>query len=148
MSDNIFKELREDHNLQRELIESLTSTSGDTNTRKELFRKLKNELEDHAKAEERHFYSPLMSHELTIEMARHSVAEHKELDDIIEDLDKTEFDSSAWLKKAKHLEHRLIHHLKEEEREVFPLAGKALNELDKARLASKYNKEMESYRVQ
>ncbi len=43
-----------------------------------------------------------------------------------------------FLVTARELEHRLLHHLEEEEREVFQLAGKALDETDKAELADAY----------
>lgn len=147
MSENIFKSLREDHEVQRALVGNLINTSGNSRTRRELFRKLKEELSNHEKAEERFFYRPLICDDLTIEMARHSIAEHKELDDLVEELETIKFDSSAWLKKAKELEHRLHHHLEEEEKEIFPLAGKALSGEKKGVLAKNYNKEMHRSRM-
>lgn len=105
-----------------------------------LFKILKHELEIHADAEERFFYVPLIQKDLTQEKARHSVAEHHEMDELVEQLEDTEMDASNWLKIAKDLEHQLIHHLDEEEQEVFQMAGKALTENQKTSLASDYNK--------
>lgn len=138
----IFEALRADHDVQRGLVASLLETSGDSASRRRLFDKLKAELAAHAAAEERHFYVPLMQDDLTIEKARHSVAEHHELDELVEALESTDMSSAGWLATARKLEHRVLHHLEEEEREVFQLAGKALDATQKKKLATAYLDEM------
>lgn len=139
---NIFEALRHDHDKQRELVDALIQTHGDTQQRHKLMDELKTELEDHAKFEERYFYNPLMFDDLTHEKARHSVAEHHEIDELIEQLEDTAMSSSAWLVAAKKLHHLVHHHLSEEEHEVFQLAGKALTEGQKESLAKQYNDAM------
>jgi len=139
---NIFEALRHDHDKQRELVDALIQTHGDTQQRHKLMDELKTELENHAKFEERYFYNPLMFDDLTHEKARHSVAEHHEIDELIEQLEDTEMSSSAWLVTAKKLHHLVHHHLSEEEHEVFQLAGKALTEGQKESLAKRYNDAM------
>lgn len=136
----IFEALRQEHEIQRDLIDKLIKTEGKTEERRKIFATLKHELEIHADAEERFFYIPLIEKDLTQEKARHSVAEHHEMDELVEDLEDTEMDASNWLKIAKDLEHQLIHHLDEEEHEVFQMAGKVLTEKQKTDLASQYNK--------
>jgi hemerythrin superfamily protein len=135
---NIFDELRADHDTQRDLVARLIETTGDSDERAELFERLSNALEAHAAAEERYFYVPLMEEDLTQDKARHSVAEHKELDDFVEKLEEYDRTAPAWLETARDLEHRLTHHLDEEEQEVFQVAGKALTEAQKTELASEY----------
>ncbi|CAM2894010.1 hemerythrin domain-containing protein [Pseudoalteromonas distincta] len=139
---NIFEALRHDHNKQRKLVDALIQTHGDTEQRHTLMDELKTELKEHAKFEERYFYNPLMFDDLTHEKARHSVAEHHEIDELIEQLEDTEMSSSAWLVAAKKLNHLVHHHLSEEEHEVFQLAGKALTEGQKESLAKQYNDAM------
>ena len=139
---NIFEALRHDHDKQRELVDALIQTHGDTEQRHELMDELKTELEQHAKFEERYFYNPLMFDDLTHEKARHSVAEHHEIDELIEQLEETDRSSPAWLVAAKKLHHLVHHHLDEEEHEVFQLAGKALTEGQKESLAEHYNDAM------
>ena len=143
----IFESLRSDHETQRTLVDLLTKTQGDSDGRNELFARLKRELEAHAGAEERYFYVPLMEHDLTQEKARHSVAEHKELDDLVEQLEEYDMSGSQWLPTAEKLAHLLTHHLDEEEQEVFQLAGKALSEDEKASLAGEYEADMERRRA-
>lgn len=138
----IFEALRTDHETQRTLVELLVQTHGDSDGRAELWTRLKRELEAHAAAEERFFYVPLMEHDLTQDKARHSVSEHKEIDDFVEQLDRYDMSAPQWLQTAKELEHRLIHHLDEEEHEVFQLAGKALTASEKDDLATQYEGDM------
>lgn len=135
---NIFEELRKDHEIQRDLIARLVETTGDSEERATVFDQLASALEAHAAAEERYFYVPLMESDLTQDKARHSVAEHKELDDFVESLEEYDRTAPAWLETARDLEHRLTHHLDEEEQEVFQLAGKALTDAQKTDLASEY----------
>ncbi len=139
---NIFEALRHDHDKQRSLVDALIETHGDSPKRQSLMDDLKTELEEHAKFEERFFYNPLMCDDLTQEKARHSVAEHHDIDELIEELEQTDMSSSAWLVTAKKLHHIVHHHLEEEEQEVFQLAGKALTEHQKQTLADKYNNAM------
>ena len=143
---NIFNALREDHDTQRILIDSLVTTEGDSNARELLFQQIKVELQAHAVAEERHFYAPLMGHDLTQEKSRHSIAEHHKIDKSIDKLESTDYSSPAWLVEAKQLQHLIHHHLKEEEHEVFQLGGKALKANEKQSLANDYIQEMKEQR--
>lgn len=140
----IFDALRADHDIQRALLTELLETEGDSATRARLFETLSLEMAAHAAAEERHFYAPLMASDLTLEKARHSIAEHHELDELVAKLETTDRSSPGWLASAKQLDERLRHHLKEEEREVFQLAGKALSDDQKSALADSYRDEMTS----
>lgn len=56
----IFEALRQEHEIQRDLIDKLIKTEGKTEERKKIFEDLKHELKIHEDAEERHFYIPLM----------------------------------------------------------------------------------------
>lgn len=68
------------------------------------------------------------------------------MDELVEQMEDVEMDASNWLKLAKDLEHQLIHHLEEEEHEVFQMAGKVLTEKQKTSLATDYNKEIRKNR--
>lgn len=139
---NIFEALREDHDKQRALVDALIETQGDSAERDTLFTALKTELKAHAAAEERFFYNPLMKDDFTQEKSRHSVAEHHEIDESIEKLEETDYSSPGWLMAAKNLHHLVHHHLKEEEHEVFQMAGKVLSDAQKTALATEYHQTM------
>ena len=53
-------------------------------------------------------------------------------------MEETDYDSPAWLKYAKDLKHKVEHHLEDEERTIFQLAGKVLSEKDKTGLGEEY----------
>ncbi|MDW3218981.1 MAG: hemerythrin domain-containing protein [Acidimicrobiales bacterium] len=144
---NIFESLRADHDIQRDLIDELVATTGDSPDRHELFERLTRELTAHADQEERHFYVPLIRADLTQEKARHSVAEHHELDELVEKLETYEWASSQWLTTAEQLRHQLVHHLDEEEQEVFQLAGKVLTDDEKVDLGEQYRNAMTAARA-
>ena len=143
---NIFEALRKDHDIQRSLLDELIDTEGNSQRRDVIFKALKYELAIHADAEERHFYIPLIKNDKTQDKARHGIAEHHEIDELIEKLEKTEYASSAWLKIAKDLREKVEHHLEEEEHAVFQMAGKVLSEGQKNSLAKDYNGYMQEKR--
>ncbi|RUR32079.1 hemerythrin domain-containing protein [Vreelandella andesensis] len=142
----IFEALRKDHDIQRDLLSRLVETQGDSEERNTLYQQVRAELNYHANAEERALYIPMMNIDLTQEKARHSVAEHHEIDEMLELLDDTEYSATNWLTHAKQLQHLVTHHLDEEEHEVFQLAGRGLKEQQKSSLAEQYLSEMKRQR--
>ena len=140
---NIFEELKTDHKTQRSLANTLLRTEGETEERKSIYEKLRDQLKLHAKSEERFFYKPLMEFDMSQEKARHSVAEHHDIDEMIEKLDSTEMSSPAWMTYFRQLRELVIHHLDEEENEVFQIAGRVLSNVQKEKLGSDYRKMMD-----
>jgi len=135
---NIFEALRENHDLQRDLAAQILNTSGASDQRNNLFENYKSVLTAHATAEERHFYIPIMDSDSGVEAARHAIAEHHEIDELIEELEETDPSSPAWLAVAKKLTEKVEHHLDEEEQIFFQMAGKILNEKQKTALVEPY----------
>ncbi|PHN45163.1 hemerythrin domain-containing protein [Pseudomonas amygdali] len=140
---NIFEALRESHDRQRGYADALIQTSGDSVEREKAYIQLKDELQAHETAEERFFYIPLMAHDNGVDLSRHAISEHHEMDEMMEELDETEMSSPAWLATAKKLSEKVHHHLKEEEQKFFQMAGKLLDEKQKESLAGEYVKEYE-----
>jgi hypothetical protein len=141
---NIFEALRESHDRQRTYADALIQTSGDTPERVEAYKQLKSELQAHETAEERHFYIPLMEFDNGVDLSRHAISEHHEMDEMMEALDETEMSSPAWLATAKKLAEKVHHHLKEEEQKFFQQAGKLLDDQQKETLAGQYLKEFKA----
>ncbi|ELB2851296.1 hemerythrin domain-containing protein [Vibrio alginolyticus] len=141
---NIFDVLKESHEKQRLLLDALMETSGDSPAREEFYHNLKEELKQHAAAEERFFYAPLIDSDKTIDLTRHGIAEHHEIDKVIVQLDATDMSSPAWLNLMKTLRHKVLHHLEEEEQRFFQLAGKVMTDKQKMKLADGYVEEMAS----
>lgn len=138
MALNIFEALRESHERQRVLYRQLVETSGDTLERHELFEQLRTELLAHELAEERHFYLPLMELDAGVDLSRHAIAEHHELDELVEALEDADPATPTWLPLAKKLAEKVEHHLQEEEHKFFQMAGKLLTDKQKMQLAKAY----------
>lgn len=144
---NIFEALRLSHDTQRTLATQILATEGSTPERTELFKQLKHELAAHAAAEERCFYAPLIAFDATMAQARHGMAEHHEMDELVDELNKIDTSSSGWLPHFRKLRDKVFHHLEDEEHAIFQLAGKVLKESDKKALAKDYEEEFARFRL-
>ena len=144
---NIFEALRESHEQQRSLSQQLIQTSGHTEEREQLFKQLKNELYAHSVAEDRYLYIPLMFNDVGLDITRHALAEHHEMDELVEKLEETDMSNPGWLAIAKQLSEKVHHHLKEEEHKFFQQAGKILDEEEKEKLGKKYLTEYHKYKT-
>lgn len=123
----IFEKLKSDHNRHRDLLEQISGTIGDSNERKQMFEDLRKELQAHAAAEEESLYATMLADPELRDDARHSVSEHKEIDDFLGELIETDMSSPAWLTKFKQMRARYLHHIDEEEQDMFPKAAKKLD---------------------
>lgn len=139
---NIYDELRASHANQRRLCSSMVRTRA-TNPakRKMLLRELRIELAAHAAAEERYLYVPILMYDMGLNSARHALAEHHEMDELVEDLQALDPAGEAWGTKAGELVRKVRHHLKEEETKFFQVSGKLLTPAQKVRLAEQYRKD-------
>ena len=124
---NIYDRLKKDHEKQRELCETLKNTHSGSQNRANLWEELKVELEAHASAEEQVFYSALMKKPEGTEESRHSVHEHQEMTKLITELDAMDQSTDVWEKKFKKLAHDVVHHVDEEEADIFPVARKCID---------------------
>lgn len=138
----IYDELRASHAKQRRLCNSMVRTLARNAAKREaLFRELRIELAAHAAAEERYLYVPILMFDLGLDSARHALAEHHQLDELVEDLQALDAAGEAWGTKAGELAHKVRHHLKEEETRFFQVSGKLLSATQKLRLAAQYRKD-------
>lgn len=139
---DLYDELRASHEIQRSLCRSLTSAKA-PEVRRATLRELDIELAAHAAAEERFLYAPMLMDDAGLSASRHALAEHHEMEELVEQLHACDPESPAWLETAKALTHEVRHHLKEEERKFFQLSGKILGDREKATLAGRYRRDYE-----
>ena len=129
-AEGIFARLKEDHDRHRELLDKMAQTSGESDERAALLEEFTKEVKSHAAAEEQALYSTMLRKPPTTDETRHSVAEHHELNEALNDLAATDMSSSAWMTKFKQLDHDYRHHIEEEEDEHFPDFAKHLDDED------------------
>ena len=138
----LFELLHESHETQRSLCRQLTATRANVARRELLFLQLKVELEAHAAAEERFVYVPLLLTDAGLSVSRHALSEHHEIEELIDDLSVRDKSGADWLQTAKELSEKVRHHLKEEEKKFFKVAGRILDERQKELLAKRYQKDV------
>lgn len=132
---DIYAELKRDHDKQRTMLKELAELKGDGAKRKKLFEEFRLEVASHAAAEEESLYATMLGNPELRDEARHSVAEHKEVDDLIGEMMDEDFASDEWESKFFHMRHRYEHHIDEEEEEMFPAAAEELSDAEEARIA-------------
>ncbi|UWR22117.1 hemerythrin domain-containing protein [Sulfitobacter sp. S190] len=125
---SIYDAIKADHDNHRDLLEKIANTTGDSAERQEHWNAFYRDVKSHAAAEEETFYSKLISETWGQDAARHSVHEHQQLDDLMEELNDADMSSSGWLNRFKTLQHDYNHHMEEEENEVFERARKVIGE--------------------
>ncbi len=136
----IFERLKQDHDKHRELLDHLAATTGESAERAELFTELTKELKGHAAAEEQALYSTMLRKPETTGETRHSVAEHHEIEEALNDLAATDMATGGWLTKFKSFDHRYRHHIEEEEEEHFPDFSKYLTDEDERHMKSVFDR--------
>ena len=141
MSDTIYDALRESHEIQRKLCRRLLRAKPGSQDRISIFRELHTELAAHAAAEERFLYAPALMEDAGLDITRHALHEHHEIDELVEDLHKADAAGGQWLAVARKLSHEVHHHLREEETKFFQVTGKILGEPAKQQAARKYRKD-------
>ncbi|MEH3035004.1 MAG: hemerythrin domain-containing protein [Sphingomonas adhaesiva] len=134
----IYADLKRDHDKQRKMLKELAELKGDAKKRQKLFEDFRLEVQSHAAAEEESLYAEMLSNPDLRDDARHSVAEHKEVDDLLGEMMDLDFASDEWESKFFHMRHRYEHHIDEEEEEMFPAAEKELDSTTEERLAETY----------
>lgn len=73
------------------------------------------ELKSHAAAEEQALWSTVLRDPGTTDDARHAIAEHKEIDDMLADPAARDMASSGWLRRFAGLKDEYLHHIREEQ---------------------------------
>jgi hemerythrin superfamily protein len=136
----IFDRLKQDHDSHRQLLTKIEAARGESEQREKLFSQFKIEVTAHAAAEEETLYATMLARPDLREDAQHSVSEHKEIDDFFEELAELKFDGAAWNEKFDKLKKRYLHHIDEEEEEMFPDAAKELTADEEKKLAALFAK--------
>lgn len=137
----IFARLKADHDRHRDLLARIDETHGDSDERRTLFEAFRVEVTAHAASEEMSLYATMLAKPELRDDAQHSVSEHKEIEDFLTELYEMDFASTGWLTRFRTMKDRYLHHIDEEEEEMFPEAEKDLSEAKKRELLAIFEKE-------
>src|SRR6202022_3796249 len=85
------------------------------------------ELSIHAEIEEKIFYPAGKEAEPTRDLVLESIEEHKQIKLVLADLEQTDHSTDEWGAALKVLREDVMHHVGEEENELFPKVKKILS---------------------
>ena len=126
---NAFQLLKEDHQKVSGIFQQLEPTTERAEkTRTELFAKLKEELDIHAKIEESVLYPAIKQAAETREIVLEGFEEHHVVKLLLKELESVPVDTEQWTAKLKVLQENVEHHVEEEEQEMFQKARQVLSE--------------------
>lgn len=125
---NAFELLKKDHEKVSGLFKQLDETTErGVKTREELFARLKQELEIHARIEEQIFYPAIKEAKETHEITLEAFEEHNVVKRLLSELESMPVDDERWKAKLTVLKENVEHHVEEEEGEMFKSAKKVLS---------------------
>ena len=126
---NAFQLLKEDHQKVSGIFQQLEPTTERAEkTRTELFARLRQELDVHARVEESIFYPAIKQAAETREIVLEGFEEHHVIKILLKELDEVPVDTEQWTAKLKVLKENVEHHVEEEEGEMFQKARQVLSE--------------------
>ncbi|APL94905.1 hypothetical protein Sj15T_32890 [Sphingobium sp. TA15] len=135
---SIFDRLKQDHDAHRQLFDKMADAQAEPDRLEKLFEQFRVEVTAHAAAEEETLYATMLARPDLREDAQHSVSEHKEIDDYLEELEGLPFNGDEWNRVFAQMKKRYLHHIEEEEEEMFPDAAKELTAEEEQKLAARF----------
>jgi hemerythrin superfamily protein len=124
---DVFEAILHDHEKIRDLVKKIRKTSKDNSpARDDAYEELRIYLLAHHEAEEASLYSEIVRHDRSQETGMHAIAEHGEHKKVIEQMENLKPGSENWEHRLAELIHDVLHHIDEEETDVFPVSRKVL----------------------
>jgi hemerythrin-like domain-containing protein len=126
---NPFEVLIEDHRKAEKLFDELLDTTERAEkTRDDVFDELKTELDLHSEIEETILYPALEEIDETHDISLEAAQEHAVMKQLLEELEDEDKTTEEWTAKLTVLKENILHHIEEEENEMFPEAQDLLTE--------------------
>jgi hemerythrin superfamily protein len=136
---DIFQILKKDHQTVKDLFKKLEGTSARASkSREKLFTQLQEDLEAHSQGEEAVFYPALRENAEMVDMINEATEEHAEVESLLEELEELGSESEEWRSKLAELKKSVLHHVKEEEGDIFKKAKEILAKEEIQRLGKEF----------
>ena len=120
---DIYTLIHDDHQAAHSLIEQIDALNTAQHSRRiALFEELRQTVTNHNKAEAGSFYIALEAHPSTRDMAPRSRKEHEEVAEIMAKLSNPRMPAEKWEQEFAAFRDALLHHVAEEESDVFAAA--------------------------
>lgn len=115
----IYEALKKDHEEVKGLLDELVSLRNDDDYRFVLIEEIRNHLIPHARAEESVFYNTLRAVNADKKVVFHGFQEHLEAETLLRTLQVMDKMNLDWKSTAEKLREAILHHVAEEESEIF-----------------------------
>lgn len=141
---NAIELLKEDHNKVSRLFQKVKAT--EDSEHKELFEKIKEELEVHTHIEETIFYPKIKEEPELEDIVLEGIEEHHQAKMFLRELANLTDNSEKFEPKLKVLMEDITHHVQEEEGEMFPKVEEIFDETTLQELGKEMEKEKQSFK--
>ncbi len=142
---NAIELLKEDHDKVDRLFQKVKATE-EGEEHKELFKKIKAELDVHTHIEEKIFYPRLKEEEELEDITLEGIEEHHQAKMFLRELASLSEDSEKFEPKLKVLMEDITHHVQEEEGKMFPDVQKIINESELEELGKRMEEEKKNFK--
>src|SRR4028118_500760 len=141
---NAIELLKDDHDKVERLFQKVKATEDDEH--KELFEKIKMELDAHTHIEEKIFYPRLKEEEELGDITLEGIEEHHQAKMFLRELANLSDNSEKFEPKLKVLMKDITHHVQEEEGKMFIDVQKVIDAGELERLGAEMEKERQSFK--
>lgn len=141
---NAIELLKEDHNKVSRLFQKVKGS--EESEHKELFEKIKEELEVHTHIEETIFYPKIKEEPELEDIVLEGIEEHHQAKVFLRELSALTDDSQKFEPKLKVLMEGVEHHVQEEEGEMFPKIEELFDQSVLEELGREMEKEKQSFK--
>lgn len=124
---NIIELIEQDHRKVESLFKQI-KTAKDSKKSIKLFNEIYQEVNLHAKAEELVFYPAMREYDETVEYIEEAEEEHEGAEVLLEEMKDFNPKDAEFKEKLEELEAAILHHVEEEEGEIFEAVRKCINE--------------------
>lgn len=124
---DILSLIETDHREVEDLFEQLEENAGSKKAEK-IFSQIFSELSLHAHAEELVFYPAMQEYEKTKKYIEEAESEHNAVKILLEQMKSLKPSDSEFEVKFKHLKESVLHHVEEEENEIFEAVRECFDE--------------------
>ncbi|HXH69622.1 MAG TPA: hemerythrin domain-containing protein [Pyrinomonadaceae bacterium] len=141
---NAIELLKDDHNKVDRLFQKVKATE-EGEEHKELFKKIKAELDAHAHIEEKIFYPRLREEEELVDITLEGIEEHHQAKMFLRELAGLSEDSEKFEPKLKVLMEDITHHVQEEQGIMFPKVEKVIGKEELEELGKLMEEEKKNF---
>jgi hemerythrin superfamily protein len=136
-TQNILDLIETDHRNVEQLFAEFENTKAAKKSQ-EIFNQIYQELELHAKAEELVFYPAMQEFDDTQQYVEEAEKEHVSAELLLEQMKKMKPGEAEFKNKMQALKKAVMHHVEEEESEIFPAVQDCMNEKDLQNLGQEF----------